>query len=113
MKVNYFKKYDRNGTSYNQTVAIPFDMAFAFNKYIDDLKEETQDKFFYNNEDLKIIDYLEKLNFYNPTFTTLTTIKYFIEFYKKNYINTPKKDKFFERLKYRNTCFLVTSNKEK
>lgn len=113
MKVNYLKKHDRQGTSYNQTVTIPFDMAFAFNKYIDDLKEETQEKFLYTNEDLKILDYLEKINFYNPTFTTLTTIKYFIEFYKKNYINTPKKDKFFERLKYRNTCFLVTSNKEK
>lgn len=113
MKVNYFKKYDRNGTSYNQTVTIPFDMAWGFNKYIDNLKEETKDKFFYTNEDLKILDYLEKLNFYNPTFATLTTIKYFIEFYKKNYINGPKKDKFFERLKYRNTCFVITGNKEK
>lgn len=64
MKVNYFKKHDRNGTSYDQTITIPFDMAWSFNKYIDDLKEET-------------------------------------------------KDKFFERLKYRNTCFVITGNKEK
>ena len=111
MKVNYIKKHDRNGTSYNQTVKIPFDMAFKFNKYIDTLKEETSTKFYYTNEDLKIMDYLEKINFYNPTFTTLTTIKYFIEFYKKNYINGPEKNIFFERLKYRNTCFIVESNR--
>lgn len=111
MKVNYIKKHDRNGTSYNQTVKIPFNMAFEFNKYVESLKTKIADQFYCSNEDLKILDYLEKINFYNPTFTTLTTIDHFIEFYKNNYINGPQKDLFFERLKRRNTCFIVEANK--
>lgn len=108
-KVDYKKRF-KNGTCYDQTITINFDIAFYFNKYVDKLKEETNKHFYLNNEDLKILDYLEKINFYNPTFTNLTTIKYFIEFYKKNYIEGPKKDIFFERLKIRNTCFQVVSN---
>lgn len=109
-KVNYIKKYSKNGTVYNQTLTINFDMAWNFNKYVNELKEKISDHFYYTNEDLKILDYLETINFYNPTFTNLTTLDYFIEFYKENYINGPQKNKFFERIKRRNTCFIVTSN---
>lgn len=109
-KVNYIKKYSKDGTVYNQTVTIPFDIAWNFNKYVNDLREEVGSHFYYTNEDLKILDYLETINFYNPTFTTLTTIDYFIEFYKNNYINGPQKNLFFERIKRRNTCFIVISN---
>ena len=110
-KVNYIKKYGKDGTVYNQTLTINFDIAFNFNKYVNELKEETATHFYYTNEDLKILDYLETINFYNPTFTNLTTLTHFIEFYKKNYINGPQKNKFFERIKRRNTCFIVTSDK--
>jgi len=109
-KVDYKKRF-KNGTCYNQTVTINFDLAFEFNKYVDKIKEETAKKFYYTTEDLKILDYLEKINFYNPTFTNLTTINYFRTFYiNEIYKDAPKKDNFINRLLYRNTCFIVVSN---
>lgn len=109
-KVNYKKRFSRNGTAYNQTIKIDFDLAFAFNKYIDEIKEEVMTHFYYTNEDLKILDYLEKINFYNPTFSTLTTLNYFKKFYLSNIYKAPKKDQFLERILQRNTVFEVVKN---
>lgn len=116
MKVDYKKRYDRSGTCYNQTITIDFDMAYNFNKYVDELKDEVIKKIEINHywtyEDDKILDYLEKINFYNDTFVTLTTANYFKKWYFNNIYQPPKKDVFYERLKYRNTCFKVQSTKQ-
>lgn len=38
-KVNYIKKHNKDGTSYNQSIIINFDLAYNFNKYVNEIKE--------------------------------------------------------------------------
>ena len=111
MKIDYKKHFGNDGTVYDQTVTIPFDVAKQFNKYVDDLKNEIIRKIeinhYWSNEDNKILDYLEKINMNDCTFTTLTTANHFKKWYFDNIYQPPKKDAFYERLKYRNTIFKV------
>lgn len=111
MKVDYKKHFGNDGTVYNQTITISFKIAYEFNKYIDDLKNETIKKIkinhYFSNEDSKILDYLEKINFYNNTYVSLTTVDYFKKWYFDNVYQAPKKDTFYERIKHRNTIFKV------
>lgn len=111
MKVDYKRNFGKNGTVYDQTITISFDIANQFNKYVDDLKNEIikkiEIKHYWSNEDNKILDYLEKIDINNYTFTNLTTINYFKKWYFNNIYQAPKRDTFYERLKYRNTIFKV------
>ena len=108
MKVNYIKRWGKDGTVYNQTIKINKSMASEFNKYIKELKIISQNKHIFTDEDLQILDSLE---FFDNKFIygNLPTLNYFINFYVKNYIiqNAAKKDKDFERIKYRNTIFEI------
>lgn len=104
-KINYQKHYGPTGTVYNQTITINDKMATEFNKYLEEKKEETSKKFIYTNEDMQLFT-AESLDL-GINFTNLRTLDQFIAFYHKNYINGPKKDKFFERLLYRNTIIQV------
>lgn len=107
LRVNYFKKIGNDGTVYTQTIKVPFEIAFKFNQYVDDLQTKINKKNIYTSEDLKILDYLIHINFYNITFINLTTLEYFKKFYLKFIYNPPKKDKNFERILYRNTIIEV------
>lgn len=111
MIVDYKKHVGRDGTIYDQTITISFQIAYKFNKYVDELKndviEKIETRHYWTYEDNKILDYLEKINFYNNTFVNLTTANYFKKWYFDNIYQPPKKDIFYERLKYRNTIFKV------
>lgn len=109
--VNYQKEWGNDGTTYTQTIKISFDIAFNFNKYVDHLKEKTEKEaektHNYTSEQLKILDYLLHINFYNKTFINLTTLEYFKKFYLQYVYTPPKKDKNYERILQRNTIIEV------
>lgn len=106
-KVDYKKYSDKWGVVYDQTITISFDLAYAFNNYVWKLKESIDKKDILSYDDIKIIDYLEVLNYYNDTYTTLTTLRTFIKWYKNSIYTPPKKDIFLERILDRNTRFVV------
>ena len=111
MKINYRKNFDNTGTVYNQTITINKELAEKFNKYISDIKNRINYKKTWDNEDLKISCYLTMLEintlFETLNYINLTTLNYFIKFYLKTIYNPPKKDKDFERIKWRNTIIKV------
>lgn len=107
--VNYRKQFSKDGTVYNQTIKIDFDLAWGFNEYIRKIKKEVGKKSILNSTDLKILDYLEYISYFTPNFATLTTLDYFIKFYSERNKDFYK-DEFFKRIKLRNTCFEVIAN---
>lgn len=107
LTIDYKKEFGNDGTVYTQTIKIPFNIAFEFNLYVNELKEKTEKKSFYTSEDLKILDYLMHINFYNKTFINLTTLDYFKTFYIKKIYKPAKRDLDFERIKWRNTIIKV------
>lgn len=107
LTIDYKKHFANDGAVYTQTIKIPFNIAFEFNLYVNELKEKTEKKSFYTSEDLKILDYLMHINFYNKTFINLTTLDYFKTFYIKKIYKPAKRDKDFERILWRNTIIKV------
>ena len=106
-KVDYKKCSDKWGVVYDQTITISFDLAYDFNNYVWELKESVEKKDTLSSDDLKILDYLEVINYYTDTYTTLTTLRTFIKWYKDYVYTPPKRDVFLERILDRNTRFVV------
>ena len=110
MKVNYMKKWGTDGTVYNQTITIDFDMAFKFNQYVDKIKTQTENNIKKNrimtDGESKIMTYLEPLNM-TTNYTNLTTLQFFMMFYGTYYCKKNVKDKEFDRVLYRNTIFEI------
>lgn len=106
-KVDYKKHFDRWGAVYDQTITISFDLANDFNEYVLSLKESVEKKDILNADDLKILDYLEVIDYYTDTYATLTTLRTFIKWYTLFIYTPPKKDVFLERILDRNTRFVV------
>lgn len=107
--VNYRKQFSKDGTVYNQTIKIDFELAWEFNSYIRKIKKEVEKKSILNSTDIKILYYLEYISYFTPNFTTLTTLDHFIKFYSEKNKDFYKDD-FFNRIKWRNTCFEVIAN---
>lgn len=74
--------------------------------FIEEEKNKIKNNFIYTNEDMKLLCYVDFLEM-GLNFTHLTTLEYFITFYKKFVYNPPKKDANFERILYRNTIIKV------
>jgi len=106
LTINYQKEWGNDGTVYTQTITTSKEIIKKFNEYIRKLKEETHKKFIYNNEDMKILYYLEELK-EGKNFIGLTQLGYFKGFYIKNIYNPPKRDKDIERILWRNTIIKV------
>lgn len=111
MIINYRKTWGNNGTVYNQTITINKDIAEKFNRYVLDIKNQINNKKSWNDKDLKIFCYLKMLEintlFETLNYINLTTLDYFIKFYLKTIYEPPKRDKTFERIKWRNTIIKV------
>lgn len=107
MKVDYKKKWGKDGTVYCQTITIDEKMAVKFNEYVEELKNKIIDKFMVDDNEIKILYNLETLENYDNNYTNLTTLDYFIKFYLKYVYEAPKKDKDFERIKWRNTIIKI------
>lgn len=113
MKVNYRKNYSNNGTAYNQTITINKETAEKFNKYVLYIKNKINYKKSWSNEDLKTSLYLKMLeintHFETLNYINLTTLDCFMKFYLTwIYIRkAPKRDKNYERIKWRNTIIKV------
>lgn len=110
VKVSYRKNWSKDGTFYNQTIAIDWLIAHEFNQYIIDIlqkdKKETIKTHVISNEQLQRQMFLEPLKL-GVNFTHLTTLDYFMKFYLNTIYEPPKKDKTFERILNRNTIILV------
>ena len=111
MKINYKKNYENNGTVYNQTITIDKEFAKKFNRYILDIKYKINNKKSWSDEDLKIFCYLKMLEintqFETLNYINLTTLDYFMKCYLTAIYEPPKRDKNFERIKWRNTIIKV------
>lgn len=106
MKINYLKEWGKDGTVYNQTITIEKEHIKKFNEIVKEEKETKSKKFIFTNEDMDILYGLEELK-EGKNYTNLTTLSYFIWFYK-NYIHkSSEKDKDFERILWRNTIINV------
>lgn len=106
MKVNYRKEWGEDGTVYSQTITIEKEHIKKFNELIRAEKEQTAKKIILSSEDMKVLYYLQELE-NGKNYTKLTTLNYFIWFYKNYIYIPPKKDKDFERILWRNTIINV------
>ena len=104
--INYKKQWGNDGTFYNQTIKTSKEVAKKFNKYVQELKEKASQKFIFDNNDMKILYYLEELK-EGKNYTTLTTRDYFMGFYIRNIYEPPKRDKDYERIIDRNTIIEI------
>lgn len=106
MKVNYLKEYGTDGTVYNQTITIEKEYLDKFNEIVNNEKIEINKKFLLSSYDMKILSYLENLK-EGKNYVTLTTLDYFIKFYRKFIYIPIKDDKNFQRILWRNTVIKV------
>lgn len=106
MKVNYKKEWGYDGTVYTQTITIDKKYIDDFNFMVQREKETINNKMILSSADMKILYYLEELK-EGKNYTSLTTLDYFIQYYKKYIYVPPKKDKDFERILWRNTIINV------
>ena len=108
-KVDYKKYWDNDGYVYNQTITINKNMMERFNYYIMEKKLEIDKKYLktrhFSEKDLKIksINYLDKgINYCN-----LIQLELFLNYYFNKVYDPHLDDKFYKRLKYRNTIIYV------
>lgn len=110
MKVSYRKNFDKNGTCYNQTITIDKVTGVKFNNYVETLWKQDKEKLnkthVEDNEMAQRDMYLKRLAL-GVNYTYLTTLDYFMKFYLHEIYEPPKKDKFYERIKNRNTIIIV------
>lgn len=110
MKVSYRKSFDKKGTCYNQTITIDKETGVKFNNYVETILENDKEKLnktnIWNEEELQRGMFLKQLTL-GVNYTNLITLDCFMKFYLHEIYEPPKKDKFFERIKNRNTIIIV------
>ena len=100
--VSYQKEYGKDGTCYTQKIKTTKEIIKKFNSYVEEIRENLNEKFVLSNEDFKTLLYLDLL-LNDKNYIKLTTLDYFMKFYLKELYEPPKKDLDYERIKNRNT----------
>lgn len=106
MKVNYFKEWGEDGTVYNQTITIEKEHIEKFNEFIRAEKQEVENKKVITSDELKTLMYLNELT-EGKNYTTLTTLRNFIYYYRLHIYNPYKDEKDLKRILNRNTIIKV------